>query len=237
MGRSAFLWMVLFFTSSTFARAMEEDFGAWTGVFAQGKLSENWGWSLENQVRLHSGWEFAAAQPESIEVRANRLLIRPALRWLPRGDSTLQFHLGYGWTPNFSPVRGEHRVWEQVQFQGGQAEDGWAWLQRLRLEQRHIELTRGLHHRARYMAKAQRYFGTSNALGASIWDEIFWNLNTLERGPRSGLDQNRVFAGPVVQVSGQARIEWGYLNVYYAKGSARTAWMSHVLATYLYFEL
>jgi hypothetical protein len=221
---------------STPAQAVEHHFGIWTAAFMQGKFSENWGWFFENQVRLHHGWDFGQS-PDSLETRANRLLVRPAIRWLPRGDNSLQVHFGYGWTPNFSPERMESRLWQQLQLMDGDPVASWQILHRFRMEQRHIEFTQGLSHRARYMGRAMHFFGGSANYGVVLWDELFWNLNTLSGGPAGGFDQNRIFVGPVAQVSPGTRIELGYLNVYYAKGTARQPMMTHTLGTFVFFEL
>jgi hypothetical protein len=216
---------------------MENHQGVWTGVFLQGKISDHWGWSFENQLRLHRGWDFNGGQPNPLETRANRLLVRPSIRWMPRGDSSLQFALGWGWTPNLSPERDEHRLWEQVLFQGGDANEGIEWQHRFRLEQRHIEFTGGLHHRIRYLGRLTRFLGETKTYGLTAWTEIFWNLNSIARGPKEGLDQTRVFFGPVVKISHSYRLEMGYLNVYYPKGAAKDSLMSHILATNVTLDL
>lgn len=219
------------------AEGTEDNFGIWTAVFTQGKFSDRWGWFLENQLRLHEGWEFRGGTPDGFGTRGNRLLLRPAVRWLPRGDGSLQLHLGYGWTPNFSPERGEHRLWQQALLQTGDGRGGWAIQHRLRLEQRHAEFTRGLAHRVRYFLRAHRLTSDTGAYGLALWDELFWNLNTVTAGPQAGFDQNRVFVGPIAQVAPGARLEAGYLNVLYSRGTARARQMSHILGTFLFFDL
>ncbi len=216
---------------------MESNHGVWTGLFLQGAVSPSWGWTLENQLRLHEGWASSGGQPNGLETRANRWLLRPSLRWMPREHPRLQLSIGWGWTPNLSPTRDEHRLWEQAQFQGGDANEGWAWQGRIRLEQRHIEATRGLQHRVRAYGRASRMMGDTKFYGVTAWSELFWNLNAKANGPARGLDQTRIFVGPTAQIAPSARVEMGYLNVYYPRGSARDSLMSHVLGTYMTLDL
>jgi hypothetical protein len=214
----------------TGALASPENFAAWNAIFLQGKIAPNWGWSFESQLRLNEGWAYGTSTPNSLETRGNRLLLRPALRWLPRGDNSLQVALGYGWVPNLSPERMENRLWEQVLLQGGKIEQEWAWQTRARLEQRHIEYTTGIAHRVRAMVRAARLVPDSR-LGVAIWDEVFINLNSPTKGPVSGFDQNRLFVGPMAQVAPGARVEMGYLNNFIARGSAASSAMTHILMT------
>ncbi len=233
------IWSLLFLMLSgpLTAHALQSDFGNWTGIFTQGKFNSHWGWFFESQLRLQEGWEFPSSQPDALQTRANRLLVRPAVRWFPLGNNFLQLSFGYGWTPNLSPERDEHRIWQQAMIQDGDPREAWSWSSRLRLEQRRIEFTEGLAHRVRFQSRIWRYFGEQKNIGPVLWDEAFFNLNTLNRGPKAGLDQNRFFIGPAVAFSPNARLEMGYLNLYYPKGFARDSLMSHLMAVYVLMDL
>jgi hypothetical protein len=210
--------------------ASSSNFAAWDAIFLQGKFSSQWGWYFENQLRLNDGWEYGSSSPSSLKTRGNRLILRPALRWMPLGDPSFQVWVGYGWLPNLSPERIENRLWQQLSYQGGKIDEQGAWLVRARLEQRHIEYTAGISHRFRAMGRLSR-LSPRSGWGAVIWDEVFWNLNAAAGGPASGFDQNRIFLGPVVQLSSGTRLELGYLNNFVAKGSSASSAMTHVLLT------
>ena len=168
------LVLIIGLFSRPHARADEAAFGSWTAVFLQGKLSDSFGWYFEAQTRLTPAWEFPSSTPDSLETRHNRLLIRPALRWFPTADpSHFQVAFGYGWTPNLSPERNEHRLWQQALLQG-KFEGGYSWATRVRLEERQVELTEGIQLRARFWGRLHREFDST--FGLALWDELFWGL-------------------------------------------------------------
>ena len=213
----------IFFNLNT--HALETNFASWTGIFINGKATENLGFYLETQSRL--------ARPNPVS-NGNRLLLRPAIRYLPWGDSRLQFHLGYGWTPNFSPSRNENRIWQQVLRQ--EDHDQWWWALRLRTEQRWIQFTNQTAHRLRLFARLHHYFSDDKKFGLSLWNEIFFNLNDVHSGPKAGLDQNRFFIGPHFVLSPKARVEVGYMNLYTSRCRALDDLDSHVYTLYVYLD-
>lgn len=213
--------------SSSVCPAAESNFATWTAAYFQGKTSAHWGWQGEMQTRLNDG-SSAFAVNDPFLTRGNRLLLRLAARWLPHGDGTLQFHLGYGWTPNLSPYRNENRLWQQALFQGDG--DDWWWIQRYRFEERWIANTDGVSLRFRHFSRLHRYFTTDKNIGLSLWNEHFWVLNTVGGGPQSGFDQNRVFLGPHFVMSPTTRFEVGYLNLITAQATSRDVLISHLLA-------
>lgn len=228
------IWTLFGLLSAT-AKATETNFAAWTAVILQGKVSDHWGWYFESQSRINDGWEFGSGNsPDALKTKGNRLLIRPAVRYLPHGDGTLQFHFGYAWTPNLSPERQEHRIYQQALLQ----EDGSEWwlAQRLRFEQRWIEGATGTALRVRYFARLQRYFSSDKKIGFALWDEAFWALNSIDNGPTSGFDQNRLFIGPHFLLNPQSRFELGYLNVFNARGKSTDSIANQALALYVYLD-
>lgn len=218
--------VVLIFTYTAFkAHATQSHFAQWNSVFLNGKLSENWGWSLETQTRV--------AQSNTV-TNGNRLLLRPAIRWLPWGNGDLQIHFGYGWTPNFQSYRTESRFWQQVLRQNDAAQ--WWWATRFRFEERLIQNTTQTSYRTRAFARIHRYLSDDQKLGFSLWDELFWNINTINNGPKSGFDQNRIFLGPHFKLSPQARLETGYINVLTGKGRGNENLITHAYLLYVYLD-
>jgi hypothetical protein len=214
--------------------ATENNFANWTGAVFQGKLSKKWGWQAELQTRLNDGTS-AFGINDPLLTRGNKMLIRLSGRWLPRGDGTLQFSLGYAWAPNFSPQRNENRLWQQSLLQSDA--DEWWWMLRFRTEERWIEQTSGVSLRLRHFSRIHRYLTNEHKWGISLWNEIFFNLNSVTGGPLSGFDQNRIFLGPHIVLNPNTRTEFGYLNLVSAQGTARDVLISHILALYFYLDL
>ena len=230
---SVFLTFFLFISLSLpgSAWALEEHLASWTGAFFQGKFEENWGWYAETQTRLNE-----SSTVSSFLTRGNRFMLRPAIRWLPRGDNSLQYFLGFAWTPHFTPYKNEVRLWQQVLLQNDG--DDWWWAQRLRLEERWIQDTNDVSLRARYFFRIHRYLCPgSKTFGISLWDEVFFHLNSVSRGPSAGFDQIRTFIGPNFQLNPNTRLDTGYLNIYIAQGNASDAEMLHTFVIYAYFNL
>lgn len=234
------LGAVLVALVSSTAWGADVGWGTWMGGFFQGKFTDYLGWYLESQVRLSDGWARTDAAPDPIRVRGNRLLLRPALRWMPWGNGDFQIHVGYGFTPNLSPERFEHRIWQQVLRQH---DDGdWAWGARARLEERWIEAVDGTSMRLRLWAKCIRYLykkGDSDPLrlGPVVWDEGFFNLYSVPGGPQAGLDQNRAFLGLAAQVDARTKFEVGYMNLILPQGTASDWQMQHTAVLYFFVDL
>lgn len=217
------------------AFATQNSAAVWNGITLQGALRGNWGYWFEQQVRLNDGWDSdpssANSSPDSLKTRGNRWILRPALVWNAPSIPGLQLFAGGALVPNLSPVRGEQRIWEQAQY--SQLIKSTQLAQRLRLEQRHVDRTLGVAHRVRYQLRIARPGSTTEPWGWAFWDELFFNLNTVEGGPKSGLDQNRAFVGPQYQVDSRTRLEWGYLQSWIAQGSARDVQLNHVVALFV----
>ena len=154
-------FLVIAFLSliSQSGEAAESNFASWSASFMQGKFNNNWGWYGEIQTRLNDSSNTVSSLDPFL-MRGNRFLIRPALRWLPLENNSLQFHLGYGWTPNLSPWRNENRFWQQVLYQSDG--DRWWWTHRLRIEERWIQDSDAMALRARYFARLLLYCSQEN---------------------------------------------------------------------------
>ncbi|MCA2977137.1 MAG: DUF2490 domain-containing protein [Myxococcaceae bacterium] len=97
---------------------------------------------------------------------------------------------------------------------------------RLRTEERFIADTGGPSYRLRHMVRAVTRFGHDSPLGLAVFDELFVTLNSVERGPVAGFDQNRAFAGPNVKVAAW-QSELGYMNNVVNRPAQQADRMSH----------
>ncbi len=212
------------------AGATVSNSAVWNGLFIQGNLAGQWDYFLEQQLRLND-----ASDLDALKLRGNRWILRPAVVWNAPSIPGLQFFFGAAHTPNLSPVRGEDRLWQQLQY--ARALGALKGLARLRLEQRHIERTEGLSHRGRLQLRLADSVSVDSPWGWALWDEVFFTFNTVAGGPRSGFDQNRVFVGPLYQLDRRVRLEAGYLQSWISQGAARDSQLNHAATLYLFVDL
>ncbi|MBM3458593.1 MAG: DUF2490 domain-containing protein [Armatimonadetes bacterium] len=180
------------------ARADDNDSQQWTLITVQKSLSPRWKLYFEVQPRHGS-------DVGGIEL----LVLRPAIGY--QLTPKLSVWQGYGWTRLLTPrFVGEHRSFQQLLY-----EDSFgrmAFTNRFRLEERFLDGLDGVSLRARYMVRLSYPISRDRRWSLVGYDELFWNLNSLDRGPESGLDRNRFFVGVGRQVSRQLRVETGYVQ-------------------------
>jgi hypothetical protein len=206
MSRIKFIHFLLpVFFCPAFAHATAETTGFWNAFFLQGqfKKGSSWGYFFESQVRVN---------PAESANRGNRILVRPAIRYIINSEWSLA--AGYGWTPNLSPFLNESRLWEQVTFQ--KSIQSGSIQSRTRIEQRDIEGLNDISHRVRELVR-WNYRKASSPIGLAVWDELFINLNTPGGSITSGFDQNRAFIGPALYFANTEgstlRMEAGYMSL------------------------
>ncbi len=184
----------LFFTTTAQAGS---DLQLWSQFIVQKRVAEQYQLYFETQPRI-------THQISQLE----RVLIRPAVGYEFLPNHTLW--LGYLWSPALlSGGRYEQRFWQQYVHQSHFSP--WTLLSRTRLEQRWIENIGGTALRLRQMLRALFPLNEDHSWSLAVWDEIFLNLNSVERGPQAGYDQNRFFAGVSYLPHSKLRIEPGYM--------------------------
>lgn len=158
-----------------------------------------------------------------------RVLLRAAVGYdLPKRFS---FWAGYGYTPLLSPVTSdEHRPF--LQLLGEHRLGPVALVNRTRAEARFIEGTQQASLRARHMLRAL-YRLPDSQLGFAVYDEFFFNLNSVANGPPGGLDQNRLFAGVNYLLLPFVQIEGGYMWNYIWRSGAPADRVNHNLVLWL----
>ena len=111
--------------------------------------------------------------------------------------SGLTAYLGYAWVPTFreqmSTVN-EHRIWQQAMW-SLPLPVALKLDVRPRLEQRLVQGSGDLGHRARLFLRAIYTPVESWPLRVVVHDEAFYQFNDTEWGARGGFDQNRLFVG------------------------------------------
>ena len=173
----------------------------WIGWSVQERSGTDspWRWAIESQLRTRNG-------VDDLDV----VTIRPFVGFdLSRRSS---IWLGYTAAATFLPtagVRQEHRVVEQYTWAGPAL--GGNLQSRFRLEERFIEGDTATGWRAREAVRYSHPFVSGGRTSWVVWNELLVHLRTTTL-TRSGLDQNRAFAGVSQSVGTSLRIEAGYLN-------------------------
>ena len=147
--------------------------------------------------------------------KMNQLLLRPALSL--KLNRFVTAHSGYAYVVTYQPKTFyENRLWQQLALSNRLLRG--SLLNRTRLEERYIQNIDGVGMRLRHMVWLRHPVGIRD-LYLSIYDELFVNLNTLPKGPASGIDQNRLFVGIGKRLMKRAnvRAEFGYMHQYINK--------------------
>lgn len=136
---------------------------------------------------------------------------------------------GYALGPMF-PITGgttiENRFFEQYVWTQPLA--GGSLSARTRFEQRFIEGNSGVDHRFREYVRYTHPIHTGSKTYIAGYDELFVHMNDTTRS-RSGVDQNRAFAGAGRALNAHVRVEMGYLNQF-LPGHIVPDRMNHVLS-------
>ncbi len=110
----------------------------------------------------------------------------------------------------------EQRIWEQAIWNGAIGPTKLS--SRTRLEQRFFSGGTDTGWRLREFVKLVQPLGAENAWSFVVSDEIFVNLNNAIFAPNlravAGLDRNRFFVGPGINLNQFVRTEFGYMNQY-----------------------
>ncbi|MBX3466982.1 MAG: DUF2490 domain-containing protein [Planctomycetes bacterium] len=207
------------------ARGVDQDFQVWAPVVLQ---------ATYRPVRL-----WVEVQPRMIDDagRLGFMIYRPALAWLTPVEG-LSLWGGYAFVERVDRrYTREHRAWQQVQYDHTIEELGrLRFIHRLRAEQRFLQDRDPVAHRLRWLLRGSLPLAFEGRLMAIGWNEFFFNVNTVEGGPRRGFDQNRTFFGPGVQVTRWTRVEVGYLAQYFHRVRAEDD-LNHVLFASLWIDL
>lgn len=180
------------------ARA-DTDSQSWMLFTAMGRFAPRVRWYAEFQPR------FSVVDHEAVE----RVLVRGAVGW--QASRQWSIWQGVAETPLQRPSqRGEVRWFQQFLYEdkvGDLRVTG-----RTRLEQRDIAGTPDQSHRFRTLWRLAKPLAPNGPLQAVVYDEVFWNLNTVASGPSAGFDRNRTFIGASRRIGPGVRVEAGWLR-------------------------
>ena len=225
-------WLIVLCFALTAQAETKEDEGLWLMLAGQGSLAPD----NEDFHRLR--W-WLDLQPRFAD-RADGLdqaLIRPGVG-VSLSDNTTVW-AGYAWIRTKRRGQGhseEHRIWQQLTWSPriGRLKLS----SRTRLEQRFLDTGDDIGWRFRQFVKGTFPIAVDGRLFLSAYDEIFFDLNGTDWGQRSGVSQNRMFAGLGWKFgsrpsSGPLTVEVGYLNQFVRKRSADDE-LNHILSINLF---
>jgi len=198
--------------------AAEEDVRLWTSLVMDGELTDSTRWTAEIQPRFkNSGKEF------------DQLIVRPSVSYALSKQSSVALGYAYVETETAQRTSKEDRLWQQFSYQSKW--NDFSWSSRTRLEQRDLDISDETSHRLRQMFRASHPVTPESEWHALAWNELFINLNDTAWAGRSGINQNRAFAGVMWRYDKKSRVELGYLNQVINVGGNRENQMNHVLAS------
>lgn len=200
------------------ALAAEDQKGMWLGTFANKKLTENYSFWIETQLRYNLD-----------EGNAAQVLYRTGVL------QKLNERQGLGYLYAFiqSGLNKEHRFTLQHTQSYGNLSN-YKFSHRVRVETRHLEETTESFEaagRLRYLLRAEQRDDKNYAL--VVWDEVFINLNETSWNGHDTQDRNRFFIGVKQEFFASNRLELGYLNQFIPRESGDIS--EHIATVYLFF--
>ncbi len=202
---------------------VDHDFGVWTMLLARGSFD-----SVSPALGDVRWW--LDIQPRFTE-SADQFLVRPGLGY--QLTDNLSGWLGYAWVRTWLPQStrvDEHLVWQQLLWTP--RTEAFRFVVRPRLEQRFVETGSDTGWRLRQFVGASYPLPGEPRLALAAYDEIFFSLNDTDWGAQSGVSQNRLFAGLTWQLSEEATIGAGYLNLFLNRRT--TDRMNHLISINLF---
>lgn len=196
---------VLALTCSAEAQKVHDE-GWWTALFSQGQLGEDpngkWRWWFDGHARFFDDTE-----------GFGQSIVRPGVGYAISDNATVW--AGYGWirtAPGSGSDFDENRIWQQITWSKNCEPIRFGL--RSRLEQRFLETGDDTGWRFRQFFRVWHTLPEYPRFSLVAWDEVFLNLNDTDYGARTGLDQNRVFAGFgwTKTPDSKLRTEIGYMN-------------------------
>ena len=205
----------------TYADELLEDSQLWGAITSTGTLKpagDQWRFWLEGQGRFGNDVS-----------TLSQGVIRPGVGYALNEHASIW--LGYAYIFTDSPFArtsfDEDRIWQQ--FLWTQPLGAGTFTTRARLEQRFFDNVSDTGWRYRQFFKISFPIKGIPNVSAVASDEVFLNLNDMDRGPQAGLDQNRAFAGLGYAFSKTVKTEVGYLNQFIDRPTNPNR-MTHALA-------
>ena len=198
----------------------EQLFGMWGNVMVNGKFGKDSPWLYYGDISLRSAQQYGYPGNNDRNMVLAAVVTHDGIGY--KFNDKHSIHIGYAFQNVKDPYAklefpfNENRAWEQYTYATPTPIGNFS--SRSRLEQRTVNLSQGQYNgrevglRFRQQLKLSYPLDDKWSLVGS--DEIFVNANTVNWGPVSGIDQNRVFVGVGYKFDKVWRTEIGYMNQY-----------------------
>lgn len=143
-------------------------------------------------------------------------------------NKNLSIWQGHAWSTTYIPhFRREQKIYQEVLLQNEFPKFNLE--NRIRLDERFIQDAGSFSFRPRYRLKAT-FPLTKNKLWSLVaFDEFFYNLTSSSNGPKSGVDQNRIYAGLHRKISDNVSVEGGYQLQYVNSNGPKVDKFNHFI--------
>jgi hypothetical protein len=197
------------------AEGTEELFGTWANLFVSGRFGQDSPWIYFGDVSLRTTESSRPYPPSGQDYQVSAVITHDAIGY--RFDEHHSVHVGYAFAWARDPLAreptNENRAWEQYSYTT--LTPLGPFQSRSRLEQRTVNIGPGTSLRFRQMLRLS--YPLTESWFLVSWDELFINLNSVDWGPVTGFDQNRVFVGVGYRIDATLRTEIGYMNQYISR--------------------
>lgn len=204
----------------------EQLFGIWGTVIVNGRFAKDSPWIWYADLSLRSAQQYAYSGNNDRNMVLAAVITHDAIGYQFNDNHSI--HIGYAFQNVKDPYANqaypfnENRAWEQYTYTTPTPFGNFS--ARSRFEQRTVNLSQSKYDGSEVGLRFRQQFRLSYPLDEqwSIigWDEIFINANTVNWGPVSGIDQNRVFVGVSCKFDQVWRTEIGYMNQYINRDTA-----------------
>lgn len=228
--RSILSWALVGVLANASPAQTRHDSGAWLLWLGQGDLS-----SIDPDWKRVRWWLDVQDRQRDEGATYDAFLFRPGLGYAltPRVTAFAGYAL-IGSDPANRDSFFEHRTWQQLTW--SLPVEGFTLQSRTRLEERFLEDQSETGLRLREFVKVTVPLGGAKSCFASVFDEVFFDLNDTDWGQRDGLRQNRAFVGLGWFLDDARRysLELGYLNQWIDRTSRDR--MNHILSLNLFMN-
>lgn len=209
-------FLALFLSLSSYSNEVE-DTGSWINANSSGKIGEQTLLYLEAQTRIVDDLNHIGSN-----------ILRGALGYSITDKWSLW--AGYGFiASNYPNHLTENRPYLQSAYSF--SVDNLTVINRTRFEFRILEDKPETALRARHLLRTLYQFDSAHKYMLVLWDELFYNINSVAGTPQEGVDQNRIFLGLGHKFGKKAQhfVEGGYLNQYVVRYEKDNA-LNHIMA-------
>ena len=211
----------------------ENLFGQWTALFINGKFEKDSPWNYMFEANIRSSQYPKSFNNNGYDIGSVPIRLGFGYQIDKENSVMIGYLYQYSQPPYAKKDINENRAWQQYMNVQDFKEYGKLQL-RNRFEQRTIEEGYGTALRARQQVKYTYPFEKN--WGLAVSEELFVNLDDVSWGPVAGIDQNRFFIGPYIQLNQDVKIEVGYQNVFVNKDLVDDQ-MNHIMAINLYYNV